>query len=82
MYHLLFVDRHVVTQIIETQLIVGNVGNITVVSFLSLVRNSSDLKPRHRQSQESVNLSHPLCISLCQIVVDRNDMYTLSFQRI
>ena len=29
-----------------------------------------------------MDLSHPLRITLCQIIIDRNDMYALSFQRI
>ena len=36
--HLIFVDGHVITQVIKAQLVVGNVGNIAVVCSLTLLR--------------------------------------------
>ena len=34
---LLFVNNHVVTQIIETKFIIGNVSNIALICFLTLI---------------------------------------------
>ena len=79
---ILLIDRHVVAQIVESELIVRTIGDIRLIHRLAVFRrdivdNQSDL-----ESEETVNLSHPLAVSLCQIVVDCDDMYALSGQRI
>ena len=37
LHKLLLVDHHVVTQVVKTKLVVGNVGNVAVVHFAALV---------------------------------------------
>ena len=79
---LLLINGHVVAEIVEAQLVVGHIGDVAAVGSLSLlgghlVQDNADL-----QSQELMHLTHPLRISLCQIVVDSNDMNALSLQRI
>ena len=79
---LLLVDYHVISQVIETELVVGNICNIAVIRLTSLVccgtvEYDSDLK-----SEEFMHLPHPFSISLCQVVVDSYNMDTLSFKGI
>ncbi len=77
---LILVDHHVVAQIIETEFVVGAVCNIRLISrFSGLVGNSVD-HAADRQSQECIDLSHPFRVTLCQIVVDRNDMHAFSLE--
>ncbi len=79
---LFLVDDHVITQIIKSQLIIGNISNITLVCRLSLLGGHVVQNDTNLQSQEFVYLTHPLRITLCQIVIDGNDMDTLAFQSI
>ena len=82
LHQLLLIDYHVVTQIIETKLIVCHVGNVTVIGIPALivrhlVQNHADF-----QSQEFMNLSHTLRVTLCQIVIDCDDAHALALKRI
>ena len=82
LHQLLLIDYHVVTQIIKTKLIVCHVGNVTVIGIPALivrhlVQNHADF-----QSQEFMNLSHPLRVTLCQIVIDCDDAHALALKRI
>ena len=80
LYELLFVDHHVVTQVIETKFVVGDVGDIACVLLaalivLHIVQNDTD-----GQTEESVDFAHPLSISVCQVIVDGNNVDTASGQ--
>ena len=80
LYELLFVDHHVVTQVIETKFVVGDVGDVACILLaalivLHIVQNDTD-----GQTEESVDFAHPLSISVCQVIVDGNDVYTASGQ--
>ena len=82
LYQLFFINNHVITKIIKTILVICHVSNITGIllpSFIVFhgVQNHTDSQP-----QKLMNLSHPLCITLCQIVIDSYNMNSLSFQRI
>ena len=80
LYQLFLVDNHVVTQIIESQLIVRYIGDIARVLFSSFVIVHGVQYASNGKSEEFVYLSHPGCVTVCQIVVDRNDMHALSGQ--
>ena len=80
LHQLFLIDYHVVTQIIKAKLIVCHVGNVTVISIPALiirhlVQNHADF-----QSQEFMDLSHPLRVTLCQIVVDCDDAHALALK--
>ena len=79
---LFLVDDHIITQIIKSQLVVRHIGDVAVVGCLSLLGGHAVKYHTDLQSQELMYLSHPLGITLCQIVVDGNNMDTLAFQRI
>ena len=82
LYLILLIDRHVVAQIVKAELIVRTVGDIRLVHRLAILRRDIMNNQTYLESEEAVDLSHPLAVSLCQIVVDRDNMYALSGQRI
>ena len=73
---------HVVAQVVETEFVVGTVGDVGGVGgeFLSLSQ-LRHVNP-HRQTEEAIQLPHPLRITTGQIVVDRDDMHALAAQRV
>ena len=80
LYQLFLVNDHVVTQIVETKLVIGYIGNVTVISGTALVTRAAVQYHAHGQTQSLMNLAHPLGITVCQIVVDRDNVDTLAFQ--
>ena len=79
---LLLVDDHVITQVIKAQLVICDIGDIAVVGFPALIIGIRIQDHPDRQTQPTVNRTHPLSITLSQIVIDRDDMYTFPVQRI
>ena len=82
LHHFLFVDDHVVTQIVKTELIIGTIGDIAVISLtarivIHIIQDAAD-----GQTQEAVHLAHPLRVTAGQIVIDGHDMYALALQRV
>ena len=80
LYQLFFINNHVVTKVIKSQFVVGYVSNITSVCFTALFRFHVVEYNTNSQSKKFMNLTHPLSISFCQIVIDGNDVNTLAFQ--
>ena len=78
LYQLLLVDDHVVTQIIKSKFVICNICNIAIVSVATLIVAHIIQYNANGQAKEFVNFSHPLGISLCQIIVNRNDIDTLA----
>ena len=82
LYQLLFVDNHVVTKVIKSQFVVGYICDIasvccTALFWLHVIQNDT-----YCQAEELMNLTHPLSISLCQVVVDCYNVNTFAFQSI
>ncbi len=82
LHQFFFVYHHIVPQIIKSQFVVGGIGDIAVIRLSSLIVVHIVENHAHGQAQKLMNLSHPLRITLCQIVIHRNDMHALSFQGI
>ena len=80
LYKLFLVDHHVVTKVIESQLVIGHIGDVASVSRASLLRLHVVQNHAHGKAQEFMNLSHPLGVTLRQIVVDSYDMHAPSLQ--
>ena len=81
-YQLCFINDHVVTKIVKAQLVVCHISNITVICFPALLRLHAVQYNTYRKPKELMNLSHPLSITLCQVIVNCYNMYTFSFQSI
>ena len=79
---LFLIGDHVIPQVVETEFVIGSVCDVRLIGFLSGLFGNPVNHTSHRQTQEGIDLSHPLGISLRQIVVDGDDMNTLTFQRI
>ena len=82
LYKLFLVDHHVVSQIIKSQFVVRYICNITIICrtaliIVHIIENHTDC-----QSQKFVYFSHPLGITLCQIIIDCDNVNAFSFQRI
>ena len=80
--HLLFVNDHVIPQIVEAELVVCSVGDIRrVCRVLFRVR-----LPMHDQTRgqphELVNAPHLFSADAREVVVDRNDVNSLARQRV
>ena len=78
----LFINHHVVAQVVEAKLVVGAVCDVAVIGFPALfvvevVHNQADL-----EAQEPVDLTHPLGVAARKVVVDRDDMHAFSAQRV
>ena len=76
------IKHHVVPQIVKTEFVICTVSNIRVIGGLSLFFTDTVDHAAYRQAQEAIELSHPLRITLCQIVVDCYNMDALAFQRV
>ena len=79
-HKLLLVDHHIVTQVVKTKLIVRHVGDVAVVRLPALLRLHIVQDNANLESQELMYLSHPLRITLSQIVIDRDNMHALALQ--
>ena len=79
-HHLLFVDRHVVPQVVKSQFVVGHIGNVAVICLFALLGIHGVQHHAYGQTQEFMDLSHPLRVTLGQIVVDRNDVHAFAGQ--
>ena len=80
LYQLLFIDHHIVTKVVETVLVVGYISDITGILGTALVIVHGVQDTAAGQSQEAVNLSHLLGITVCQVIVDGDDMDSFSLQ--
>ena len=82
LHHVFFVKHHVVPQIVKTVFVICTVSNIRVIGGFSFFFTDTVDHAAYRQAQEVIEFSHPLHISLCQIVVDCYNMDALAFQRV
>ena len=71
---------HVVAQIIKPELVVSSVCDVARIfdALLGRTRAPTRHDEPHRQTQPPVNLTHPLGVALCQIVVGRNLMHAFA----
>ena len=78
LYLVFLVDDHVVSQVVEAKLVVGAVGDIGVVGFLServleVMDDQTDL-----ETHVFIELAHPLGVTAGKVVVDGDDVFHLS----
>ncbi len=82
LYQLLLVNHHVVTQVIEAQFVVRHVGNVAGILLAALVVIHLIEYTADCQTQKLMHLPHPLRVTMRQIIIDRDNMDTLSGQGI
>ncbi len=72
--------RHVVAQVIESEFVVGAVGDVGAVAHATLGLGLFVDNQSNGESQEPVDAPHPLGVALGQVVVDRHHVHALGFQ--
>ena len=80
---LIFLGRlHVVAEVVEAELVVGAIGDVAAVDLLPLGRFHLRLDRPHGHSQTPEERAHPLGVAAGQVVVDRDDVHALAFERV
>ena len=83
LYQIFRVNRHVIPQIVETEFIIRSESNICLISLPSLRGIRLRLvNTINRQPVEHVKRSHPLGVTFCQVIIDRNHVYPPTCQGI
>ena len=78
LHHLGVVHLHIIAQIIEAEFVVRTVGHVAGVSDLAeLVAHVVD-DAADRQTEEAIDLAHPVGVALGQVVVDGDDVDALA----
>ena len=79
---LLLVNRHVVPEVVEAQLVVGAVGDVGGVGGPALGGGHAGNHQTDGQTHVAVDLAHPLGLVFCKVVVDGDHMDAPSVQGI
>ena len=67
-------EGQVVTKVVETEFVIGRVGDIGFISRFLFVVRLSGLRNPDSQTEELVNRTHPVGVTLRQVFVDGDDM--------
>ena len=73
---------HVVTQVVEAELVVGAVGDVGGVLLAARGRVHVGEDHADLEAEEAVHPAHPLRVALGQVVVDRDDVHALAGERV
>ena len=82
LHQIRLLPRHVVAQVVETELVVGAVGDVGVVLLAALRRLLLGQDAADRHAQEPVDAAHELALVAGQVVVDGHDVHALALQRV
>ena len=77
---ILLVKLHVVAQIIKSKLVVGAVCNVGVIGIPALFIAHIVQDLTNGEAKRMINSAHPLCITLCQVIIHRDQVYAPSGQ--
>ena len=80
--YLLFVNDHIVAEVVKAEFVICAVGNIGIISLLTRLGIEPLDNKADRKSQISVDIAHPFAVTLCEIIVNGNDMYTVARKRV
>ena len=75
---LFFIYGHVVPEVIEADLVVGAVGYVAGIGLAALLWGQAVDEDAAAEAHEAIDLAHQLALVFGQIVVDRDDVDTLS----
>jgi hypothetical protein len=73
---------HVVPEVVEAELVVGPVGDVSLVLLAALVRFHLGQDAADLQAKEMVHPPHPLGVTLGEVVVHRDDVHAPARQRV
>ena len=80
--HLREFGFHVVAQIIKAQLVVGGIGHVTTVGGLLLGLGLLRIDNAGSHTECCKNLAHPFRVAAGEVIVDGNNVHTLTGERI
>jgi hypothetical protein len=80
LHELFLVELHVVAQVVETELVVGAVGDVSAVGRLAFLVGQAVHDDPHGKSEIIIDVSHPGRVAPRQVVVDRDQVHALSGQ--
>jgi hypothetical protein len=73
------VGRHVVTQVVETELVVGSECDVCLIGFATCFRVwLMFINTVYAESVEHIERSHPFGVTFCQIVVNGDHVYAVA----
>ena len=72
------VELHVVAEVVETELVVGAVGDVGIVSLAALLVVEVVDDDAHAEAQQAVDGTHPGGVPVGQIIVHRDDVHALA----
>ncbi|KAF1057264.1 MAG: hypothetical protein GAK45_02501 [Pseudomonas citronellolis] len=79
---LVLAERHVVAQVVETEFVVGAVGDVGSIGGALFFRRLEGRDDAHLEAEEFIQRTHPVGVTASQVVVDRDHMHALAGQRI
>ena len=82
LYKVFLVNDHVVTQVIESVFVVCDVCDVLRIFRPALIGLHRILNAAAGQAQKLMDRPHPVPVTLCQIIIDRDDMNPLAGERI
>ena len=78
----LVAQLHVVAQVVESKFVVRAVGDIAFVCIAaSCIVHVGDYDS-NGEAKEVVDWTHPLCVALCKVVVDCDNVHAFAFKGI
>ena len=80
LYHLIFINYHVITQVVKAEFVIGTVSNVCSISSLTVGEIHVMHNQTNRQAKELVNTAHILAVAACQIIIDSYNMHALAGQ--
>ena len=82
LHHLVERPRHVVAQVVEPDLVVGDVGDVAVVGGLASRRFEVVLDDADGHPERLVDRPHPFGVALGEVVVDGDEVDALTGERV
>ena len=80
LHHIGFINRHIIAQVVKTQLVIRAVGDVAGIGLAALGIRHVMQDRADRQTQEAIHLTHQIRADLGQIVVHRDDMHAFARQ--
>ena len=74
LYALACLRNHIVTQVVEAELAVGTVGDISSIGRFLEVEPHAVLQAAHAHAQTLVDPTHPLAVASGKVIIHGNDM--------
>ena len=78
--HLIFINYHVITQVVKAKFVICTVSNVCSICSLTVGEIHVMHNQTNRQTKELINTAHILAVAACQIIIDSYNMHALAGQ--